>query len=538
MAEPAGSQFERHARTVTLLTAVSRVGGLARDATLSRVFGVGPLMDAFAFGFMVPNLFRRLFGEGALSAAFLPAFTREIADAPGTARVLAWLVISRTTALLAGLVLLSELLLLFGVFDDALDANGVRLLAIMLPYAPMVCLVALVGSMLQALGRFGPTAAAPIVLNLLLVGVSIGLVPMVDAGLLSREAHVAWVAGSVLLTGVLQMAWVLVALRGVLPAASDPDRPRARRLARGVGLQALPMIVGLGVLQFNTLLDGLIASWPTLVGPTIPFLNVDYPLPEGSMATLSWAARLYEFPLGVFGIATATAIFPQLSREHGDPEAFTATLRRGVRLTLFFGLPASLGLILVRDPLTAVILQGGSFTPEDTRWVAFILLGYAPAVWAYSLNQVFVRAFYALGESMLPVKVAIGVMVLNLILNLILIWTPLGVAGLAWSTGICAVLQAMVLGWLLRSRCLGLVDGSVRRGLRRSVACTLACALVAGGLLLLFDPAGRPEAWWYQLVSLAVIVTGGAAAVLVTARALRMPELGWMLGGRFGRRAA
>ncbi len=198
------------------------------------------------------------------------------------------------------------------------------------------------------------------------------------------------------------------------------------------------------MLQLNTLLDGFIASWPTMFGPTI--LGFEYPLAEGSMAKLSWAQRLYEFPLGVFGIAVATAIFPALSRLASDDAAFAETLRRGVRLVLFIGLPASVGLMLVATPLAATILEGRAFTAEDSRETAWILLGYAPAVWAYSLNQVLVRGFYAKGDSMAPVRIAMGLVGLNLLLNLVLIWTPLRTAGLAWSTAICAALQSL---WLM-----------------------------------------------------------------------------------------
>ena len=525
-------QFERHARTVTGLTVVSRFFGLARDATMSRVFGVSPLMDAFAIGFQIPNLFRRLFGEGALSASFLPTFTREIEQDVATARFVAWLVISRTMVFLSALVLVAELLLIFGVVGGELDSTGARMIAIMLPYAPMVCGVALIGSMLQVFGRFGPLAAVPVVLNLLLVATTLALEPAVLRGTITSEQHVAWVAGSVLLTGLIQLTWVLVVLRRVLPSGGSADRPRARGLAREVGIKALPMVLGLGVLQLNTLLDSLIASWPTLVGPEIPWLGIAYPLPEGSMASLSWATRLYEFPLGVFGIAIATAIFPQLAREHGDPSAFTSTLRRGIRMTLFVGLPASVGLILVREPLTAVILQGYSFTASDTEWVGFILLGYATAIWAYCLSQVFVRAFYARGETMTPVRVAIAMVALNLVLNLILIWTPLQVAGLAWSTAICAVIQTVVLAFLLHRRLDGLLDGSILRGLSTTLVVTVATGVLAGTACTLLAPSNQASNWWYQLVVLIVVVGVGGTSALVTARLLRMPELGWLLGSR------
>ncbi|MEC8559593.1 MAG: lipid II flippase MurJ, partial [Planctomycetota bacterium] len=279
--------FERNARTVSALTFLSRFGGLARDATMSRVFGIGPVMDAFAFGFMVPNLFRRLFGEGALSASLLPAFVRELDHDPATALLMARLLISRAMLLLAALVVAVEIPIMLGLFDGDLEI-GVRLLAIMLPYAPLICMVALFGSMLHAYGRFGPTAAAPLVLNLLLVISALVTIPLVTAGSLTVEGQITLVAVSVLVAGLIQVTWSLRALRRVATRSGVPDADRARVRCREVLLQALPMAIGLGALQLNTLIDGLIASWPSLIGPTIPGLDVTYPLPPGSMSAISW----------------------------------------------------------------------------------------------------------------------------------------------------------------------------------------------------------------------------------------------------------
>jgi putative peptidoglycan lipid II flippase len=513
------------------MTVLSRIGGLARDATLSRVFGIGPMMDAFFFGFMVPNLFRRLFGEGALSAAFLPIFVRESDDDPATARAMARLLIGRAMFVLAAIVLVIEALVVTGIFGGTLEFQSVGFLAIMLPYAPLVCLVALVGAMLQAYGKFGPTAASPIILNALLVVTTLILVPAVDGGWMSREAQVIWVAVSVLVAGLIQVAWSLAVLRGVMPRGGDPDLARAHKSMRGVFRQAIPMALGLGALQLNTLMDGIIASWPTIVGPTIPFTDIAYPLPEGSMSSLSWAARLYEFPLGVFGIAIATAIFPQLSRQHGSQGDFLATLRRGLRLTFFIGLPASIGLVLVRDPLTAVILQGSAFTVEDTRRTAFILLGYAPAIWAYSLSHVLVRAFYARGEAMTAVKVSVGLIALNLLLNLTLIWTPLGVAGLAWSTALCAIVQTIVLSRLLARRVGPILDRAVLQSAGRTVLLTLVVAVSAVAVLALIDPERNASSWWLQLGGLCAVVFAGMLAAFLVASLLRMPELDWVLRG-------
>jgi putative peptidoglycan lipid II flippase len=522
-------EFQRHARTVTLLTLASRLGGLARDAAMSRVFGAGPIMDAFAFAFMTPNLFRRLFGEGALSAAFLPEYTRWSDRDPRVAQRLAFLVVGGATIVVSALVLVAEIAAGALASAGSLEPLAARLLAIMLPFAPLVCLTALLGAMLQAHHRFGATAAAPIVLNLLLVGASIAAIG------LEPERGITLAAIAVLLAGVVQVLWSLLALRRVAPIAKGPPSSEATAASRRVAKLALPMILGLGVLQLNTLLDGFIASWPTMFGPTI--LGFDYPLAEGSMAKLSWAQRLYEFPLGVFGIAVATAIFPALSRLASDDAAFADTLRRGVRLVLFIGLPASVGLMLVATPLAATILEGRAFTAEDSRETAWILLGYAPAVWAYSLNQVLVRGFYAKGDSMAPVRIAMGLVGLNLLLNLVLIWTPLRTAGLAWSTAICAVLQSL---WLMRSltRRLGgagvdsrILDGSVVASALRSLAVAAAMAAAVGGLAVAL-PAALPlgDGWLGSLATLLALVAAGGAVVFAMARALRMPELAWAIG--------
>jgi len=523
--------FLRHARTVTVLTFASRLGGLARDAALSRVFGAGAVMDAFSFGFMVPNLFRRLFGEGALSAAFLPAYARALDRDPALAQRLAWIVVGGSTAVLAGVVLLAEVATALLAAGGAIEPLGARLLMIMLPFAPLVCLTALVGAMLQVHHRFGPTAASPIILNALVVAAAIAAV-LLDA---APEEGIRLVAWAVLASGAIQVAWSMLALRRSAPLGPGVRSEPAWRESLGVARLALPMGLGLGVLQLNTLLDGLIASYPSVIGPTI--LGIEYPLGEGSMARLCWAQRLYEFPLGVFGIAVATAIFPALSRQAQDADAFAATLRRGVRLVVFIGLPASAGLMLVAEPLTAVILQGRAFTAEDTRETAWILLGYAPAVWAYSLNQVLVRAFYARGDSMTPVRIAVGLVGLNLLLNVTLIWTPLRTAGLAWSTAICAVVQ---LAWLMRviARRVGpgdaavprIVDHEVRRSILRSVVVTAAMSASVWAAMRLLSGVSADHGWWGTLATILILVGVGTVSVVAVARMQRMPELAWAIG--------
>jgi len=529
--------FETHARTVSVLTLLSRVTGLARDAALSRVFGVGAVTDAFAFAFMVPNLFRRLFGEGALTSSFLPVYSKLEASDPAIATHVARLVLSRIAIFLSVVCLVGE-----GVLLAAWPSSGIasallsaKLVAVLLPYMPLVCLVALIGAVLQVHGRFGPTAAAPVILNLAIVVSAVALAPPTAGWMgftvLPPSSHIVWVAASVLVAGVLQLLWSLLALRAIrargslpLPLGGDES---ARMHFRSVIVQAVPMALGLGVLQVNTFVDGLIASYPTIIGPTIA--GFDYPLDEGAMASLSFAQRLYEFPLGVFGISVATAIFPQLARESNDLVAFRSSIAKALKLVAFIGVPASVGLMLVRTPLTAVVFQGESFTAEDTARVAMILLAYAPAIWAYSANHLLTRAFYARGESMTPVKVAAAMVVLNFILNITLIWTPLRTAGLALSTALCAALQMAILTSMLANRIGTVLTPDVRGSWRRTALCAAIMALCLG-IVLRFWP--QAITWSGHALQLAVSVVMGGGVFLLAARLMRMPELTWALGQR------
>lgn len=523
-------RFEKHARTVTLLTFVSRVTGLARDAALSRIFGVTALTDAFWFAFMIPNLFRRLFGEGALSAAFLPVYAQLDRDDPRVARQLASLTISLMMIFLGGVTLVGELALLLLAMRADHDNIALRLMMIMLPYMPMVCMVAILGAMLQVHGRFGPTASAPIVLNLCLVAASWGLIRFLDHADHAQEVrHIVIVSWSVIVAGLLQVIWSIASLRAGNRAWWVGGINQCREAfgpMKAVLRQAWPMFIGLGVLQINTFIDGVVASYPSTIGSTI--FGVKFPLDAGALTSLNNAQRLYEFPLGVFGIAVATAIFPALARVANDAEAFAAILRRGLRLVIYIGLPASVGLILVRVPLTAAVLQGKHFTAQDTLRVAKVLMGYAPAIWAYSMTHTLTRAFYAKGDSRTPVRVAVAMVLLNFSLNITLIWTPLKEAGLAWSTAIAAIVQVFILLRLTRRYASHVVDDAVVKSWMRTVIVT---AVMAAAVLLVNHqlPQHAPT-WRWAVFQLAVLVGVGAAAVIVSSLALRMPELWWALG--------
>jgi putative peptidoglycan lipid II flippase len=532
-----GRGFERHARTFTALTVVSRVTGLVRDAVLARAFGAGAALDAFNFAFMIPNLFRRLFGEGALTASFLPVYARLDRDDPAAARAFAGVMMAMLGIALSGLTIVGEAVLLVLPHRDPDAAFGIRLLMVMLPYMPLVCLVAFVGAVLQTHGRFGPSAASPIILNLCIAGAAFLGSPWrerlgLGAAAPGREA-IEGVAWSVLVAGALQLAWNLWALRRHQVRVHLDLRGNGAHVRETV-LKALPMLLGLGVFQVNTAIDGLVAGWRSNVGPTI--LGVEFPLAVGSLTHLTNAQRLYEFPLGVFGVAIATAIFPALARESSDPDAFVSTLRRGLRLSFYIGFPASVGLMLVREPLVATMFQGGLYGREDVLEVASILAMYAPAVWAYSMQQVVTRAFYAAGDTRTPVTVSLWMVALNFALNVTLIWTPLRVAGLALSTSVCAVIQVAVLARLMRRRIsaaagrdLPVLDRETRGALARTVAASAAMAAVTGLASIAF--AGK-ESWLWNAGATLALAGIGTVCYTAASRVLKMPELGWALRGK------
>jgi putative peptidoglycan lipid II flippase len=513
------TDFVSHSRTVSALTLVSRLTGLVRDAVIAAAWGLGPVASAFYLGFKVPNLFRRLFGEGALTAAFIPIYTDALQRDPRHARRLASLCIATLFLLLAAITIVGELVL--GVMITAGDWSqdsrlAIRLTMIMLPYMPMICMVAMLGAMLQVHRRFGPTAAAPILLNLVMIGGA-----LFAANLGPPERAAMTVAVAVLIAGVLQLLWQIVALLRVekLTTQFAGARPAMRRMFTLM----LPMVVGLAVFQINALLDSLIAfslSPKTGGGEQLVIFGreMDFPVRQGAVAALELAQRLYQFPLGVFGIAIATAIFPALSRAATGGGDFRAILRHGLRLTIFIGLPATAGLILVRQPLTAVLFQRGEFTAADTQRVAMILMGYAFAVWAYSMTHVLTRAFYALQDAKTPLRVSVVMVFFNLILNLTLVW-HIGAAGLAWSTAISAVAQTVILLMAIGRYVPQPIDGSVWLSWVKSLAVTAAMVTC---ILLLPNDGGAG----FQLL---MMVVTGAFVYIVGAVLLRFEELQWLV---------
>lgn len=325
-------------------------------------------------------------------------------------------------------------------------------------------------------------------------------------------------------SAALQVVWSLLALRGWVRWTTG--FAGARDEARRMLMRMLPVIVGLGTLQLNSLMDTLIAMYPSWVGDTV--MGHDYPLDESSNAILFYAQRLYQFPLGVFGIAVATAAFPALARVANDPARFGEMLRRGLRLSLFIGVPASVGLLVVGGDLVSVLYrggpEGGGFSAGGTDRAASVLAGYSVAVWAYALNQLLTRAFYARNDTRTPMTIALGMVGVNLALNCTLIWW-LREAGLAWSTALCAIAQGTLLLVVARRR-LGVRFSGMGGALARVV---LGSVLMGAGVLGVRAMLGGPDSWWAGLAGVLGMTLAGTLTYALWARITNMDELGWLL---------
>lgn len=522
------------------MTLLSRFAGMARDVIIGRIFGNTAIGSAFLAAFQFPNLFRRLFGEGALSAAFIPAYTESLRDAddPRAADRLATLTLAILGSVTAALTVIGEvgLLILLLVLPRDPDRDlSLRLIMVVLPYMPLICAAAILAGILQVHGRYGPASAGPVMLNAFVVVVG-GYFLAFDHKAGESIAYVMSVA--IVLSGVTQCMWFLKVLRTNVRWTLDYAAATGR--ARAMLRRFVPVGIGLGTLQLNTFVDTLIAMYPIWVGATI--FGVAYPLDEASNSVLSLTTRLYQFPLGVFGIAVATAVFPLLARTANEPAAFVSMLRRGLRLSLFIGLPASVGLILIRRDITFVMFSGGKtgFDAVGAAKSAAVLFGHAAGIWAYSLNHVFARAFYAKGDTLTPMKVAMGTVAINFALNLTLIW-PLAEAGMAWATSIAAMSQCAVL-WLVLRRGMGrmgdmgpIADAETLGAAARIVLASLAMGAVTYGAMRLVP---TPTTWTEHLVSMVVGTAAGTAAYAGLAVVLRMKEMRWLVGGRGSGRVA
>lgn len=451
----------------------SRLLGLARDVLMAGFFGTTLPMSAFVVAFTIPNLFRRLFGEGALSAAFVPVLV-ETREKEGPAA--AWK-LSNKVFTMTGLTLISlTVIILFGATVGLLfpglsekTALTLSLLRVMIPYMIFICLAAVSMGILNSLHRFAISAFAPAILNICWILAIIFVVPRVGTSMEEKIYVVAW---AVLLAGFLQWAVQWPALRRLgwrptfypeLFQGADKN-PHIRKIMLLMG----PVAFGMAVSQVNVMIDRLLALW---ISPAAP-------------AALYLSERLVYLPLGLFATALGTVLLPVFSKHAGnnDHEEIRLTIGRSLKQLFFVMLPAAVGLFVLAGPIVQMIFEWKNFDATSSWMTAIALQCYAPGLVVFSLAKIFVPAFYAMQDTRTPVRVAVYAVLINVALNITFILTlPPAVkhAGIAAATVISEGLAAIALALILQKR-IGRPDwGGVSRSLLRySVAVTLMGTVV------------------------------------------------------------
>lgn len=516
-------QILKSAGVITSITILSRILGYLRDQRITFILGTSRAADAFVLAYRIPNLLRRLVGEGAMTAAFIPIFaeylthhTRE--EVWEFADRLFWtltLVLAVLTGL--GIYFSAEVIRAFTLLSPEPTQWGlaVYLNRIIFPYCLFICLAALASAILNSFHAFALPAATPIILNLTIIAASLPIFVNYF-----REPAVALAMG-VVAGGVLQLAMQIPALRR-RGMNFRPGISFAHPGIRSVGKLMLPGFIGIGIYQVNIFIDTIFAS----------------SLAEGSISSLYVADRVMELVLGGYAIAVATAILPIMSRQAAerDYDAMKKTFAFSLRIVSFITIPAAVGLIVLRRPIITVLFEHGQFSLRSTEMTAWALMFFSMGLPAFAAVKIIVPAFYSLKDTRTPVLVAAGAVLSNLIFILLFI-RPLQNGGLALATALSAYLNFFTLLVILRHRFGPLGEWEVLRSLVRvGVASALMGGLIWLGLHFLefFMRAG----FLGELALLVLLIGAGTGSYLLFAWLLRCEELSELYGLAVRRRAA
>ncbi|HAX91447.1 MAG TPA: murein biosynthesis integral membrane protein MurJ, partial [Rhodospirillaceae bacterium] len=445
--------FARALFTVSGFTMISRLAGFVRDTLTATFLGAGTAADAFFVAQRLPNLFRSLFAEGAFSAAFVPLYTAEKErHGEEAAKLFAGEALALLITALAPFTILIMLLMPWVIrliapgFHDEPEkfALAVRYSIITFPYLLLISITALQSGVLNAHGRFGPGAAAPILLNIVMI------TTLLCSSFFSWDVAEA-LAWAMLASGFVQAAWLWISCRHAsisIPLLWPHMTAACRQLFRNIG----PGAIGAGATQINLLLTTILASM----------------LPTGAVSYLYYADRLNQLPLGIIGIAVATTLLPILSKHeaNGDDTAIKHTISRAIEFCLVLGLPAAIGLGLAAQPILQTLFEHGAFTHTDTVQTALTLAAYSLCIPAFLLAKIFAARFFARQDTKTPVQVAIVCVAANVILAVLLMGV-LQHVGMALATSLATWLNAGLLYIKLRRSGEALVDETLRKRLPR-----------------------------------------------------------------------
>lgn len=493
----------RAVSAIGLMTMLSRIFGFARDILIANFLGAGAVADVFVVAFRFPNLFRRLFAEGAFAAAFVPMFSRAIeseGDVP--AKRFAEQSLSVLAIILLIFVIIAEVTMpwLMPYLAPGFDAvpgkmeMATSFSRIAFPYLFFISLVSLLSGVLNAYGKFSAAAAAPVLLNITLIAALLGF------GGSDVESGRALVWG-VFAAGIAQFIWLLwhcrragVSLKIRAPKLTDKVRVLGRRI--------LPVMFGASLYQINLLIGTILATT----------------ISDGAVSYLYYADRVTQLPLGVVGIAVGTALLPMISRqlESGNAEQANASQNRGLEIALLVTIPAALALIVIPGPIIAVLFERGAFDAAASDATAMALMAYAIGLPAYVGIRVFTPGFFAREDTATPVRIAALAMIINVVLNLVLMQS-LGHVGIALASSLSAWINIALLVLVL-----------ARRGHYRADARLISRLLgIAGASVLMAGVLWLAAAWavpWLsgsllqQIVALTILIVGGLMVYTIAAR--------------------
>lgn len=514
------TRVAKAAGVVGAATMLSRVFGFIRDMVVAGFFGAGLATDAFFVAFRIPNLLRRLLGEGSLTVSFVPVFTEYLKRK--TRREAETLANVTFTALSALLVIIALAGIIFSPLIITVIAPGfvkfprqyelaVFLNRLMFPYVFFICLVALCMGILNSLRHFAAPALSPVILNIAMIAATLAL-----RGLFQEP--ITALAVGVVIGGVLQLAmqWPFLVRMGM---RLRPDFRLSHPGLKQIERLMLPSLLGSAVYQINIFIGTILASL----------------LPRGSVSFLYYADRIVELPLGVFAIAVGTAALPSFS-EHvaaGDFDTLKKTISFSLRLILFITIPASIALIALRVPIISVLFQRGAFDVSSTLRTAEALLYYAFGLWAFSVIRIIDSAFFSIQDRKSPLKVAFLSLFVNIAASIALMF-PLQHGGLALATSLASAVNVLALAFILKKKIGTFLDGEFYHSLQRT---TLA-SLLMWGVLLAVDfglkwDNGAPLS--SRATFLAVSIVLGLGTFLLSSLLLKNGEMK-MLAGALKRR--
>jgi putative peptidoglycan lipid II flippase len=495
-------------------TLTSRLLGLARDQVLAAWFGAGNDMDAFVVAFRIPNLLRDLVGEGAMSAAFVPTFTRELA-LKGRAdawrlgnNVLTALALGTGALVLCGIVFARPLVHLYAAdfarVPGKLDLT-VQLARIVLPFLTMAALAAAAMGMLNSLHHYFVPALSPAMFNVATIAAVILLTPAMPR--LGLPPIVA-VAIAALLGGFGQFAIQWPSLR------SEGFRYRPVLDLRDAALRRVLLLMGPGTI-------GLAATQVNLFVNTVLATSQG----TGAVSWLTYAFRVMYLPIGLFGVSIGTAVLPAVSRDAaaGDTAGIRRTVSRGLALMMTLNVPATIGLIVLATPITELLFERGMFVPADTAATAAAVRLYAVGLAGYSAVRIASPTFYAIGESRTPAMVSGVVIVVNIMVSLVLV-RAIGFAGLALGTSIAAIANAAILVTLLRRRLGGLEGARLVRSITKMIAAATVMAIAAAAIQAGMERVLAGAHLVTRMLRLAASIGGGVAVLAAAATILRVEE--------------